>query len=415
MSSEQQREVYKRASMIMSRGFIILVIAVFFIAMLFAVSVRSIEADAPCDCNVCHGDPHGPGWTGCSACHDSPPQTASHLKHYGSGPLLRIRYGDAAITSTADAYLFGCGNCHPLDNTKHRDGILQVELYNPAAPSDSVKAKNPSTAAYTAGLNVTTYASKVAGDTTTFSYSDGTCSDVYCHSGNTVTSGPVGFPLTSSPGVYIMDADCNPTYAPYTVNYQRDYQPTPAWGVGSISTCNACHQFPLTTSFPSNQAGVGDSHQWIDNYGYGNFHGYNMSNNTPVYCRTCHYGTVTQANTFSRDTGGVTTYDPVPLASHVMHVNGTSDVAFDQTNNIVYNVIRPNVTLNLSGASYDPSTKTCSNVSCHYGNNTLPPGGISSYKIRYQQKVKWGAPFRPTDSDAECDLCHRTILPKTCP
>jgi predicted CxxxxCH...CXXCH cytochrome family protein len=99
----------------------------------------------------------------------------------------------------------------------------------------------------------------------------------------------------------------------------------------------------------------------------------------------------------------------------VMHVNGTSDVAFDQTNNIVYNVIRPNITLTLSGASYDPSTKTCSNVSCHYGNNTLPPGGISSYKIRYQQKVKWGAPFRPTDSDAECDLCHRTILPKTCP
>ena len=84
MSFDRQRELSKRPSIKTSRGFIILVIAVFFLALLFTFSVKSIEADAPCDCNVCHGDPHGPGWTGCSACHDSPPQTASHLKHYES-------------------------------------------------------------------------------------------------------------------------------------------------------------------------------------------------------------------------------------------------------------------------------------------------------------------------------------------
>jgi len=52
-----------------------------------------------------------------------------------------MRYGDATITSTAVAYQFGCGNCHPLNNAMHRDGILQVELYNPAAPSALQQAK----------------------------------------------------------------------------------------------------------------------------------------------------------------------------------------------------------------------------------------------------------------------------------
>ena len=400
---------------------VLLSLAVFLVFLIFTVGVQQTKA-ADCDCGFCHGDNHhGDGWTGCSGCHDSPPQTGTHLVHYNSPSLNSVRYGGTTVSSTADAYKFDCGNCHPLDIAKHRDGILQVELYNPAAPSDSLKMKNPSTAAYAPGTNVVTYPSKVVGDTTIFSYSDGTCSNAYCHSGNTVTSGSVGFPLQSSPGVYIMDADCNLTYDLYTVNYSRVYKVTPAWGTNSdalhstFSTCTECHAFPLTTSYPSVDAGVGDSHQWIDNYGWGNLHAWNMSNDTPVYCRTCHYATVTQANTFSTDINNVTKYDPVPLASHVMHVNGSPDVAFDQINNIVYNVIRPKVTLNLSGASYDPSTKTCSNIACHYGDNTLPPGGTSFYKIRYQQKVKWGAPSRPTDVDAECDVCHRVMLPKTCP
>jgi hypothetical protein len=48
-----------------------------------------------------------------------------------------------------------------------------VELYDAAAPAGSLKEKNPSSAAYTPGTHVMTYASKVNGQPD-FSYSDGT-------------------------------------------------------------------------------------------------------------------------------------------------------------------------------------------------------------------------------------------------
>jgi len=417
---------------------VILSLAAVFV-FLISLGVQQTKA-ADCDCGYCHGDNHhGDGWTGCSGCHDSPPQTGTHLVHYNSAPLPSLKYIDTAVSSTADAYKFGCGNCHPLDRAQHNNGTVNVELYNPAAPSGSLKAMNPSNAAYTPGSQVTTYAHKIAGQPA-FSYSNGTCSNVYCHSGFIVnSSGPVGNPLTVNDnpsyfplgyklnnGYFIMDETCSSVqYAPYTVNTGREYKTTPAWGTtGSFSLCTECHQFPLTSWPDSVQAGVGDSHQWYnadDPYGpWPTGHANNMDYFGGIMCATCHYVTADyNANTISDpptarptymtlvDGKGIWAYTPVPLKSRVPHVNGKPDVNFDTVNG--YRYYYPNwinQKLSLTAAAYDPATKTCSDVACHYG----PPMG------NYQEKVKWGAPYRGWAApDEECDQCHRyTSLSETC-
>jgi predicted CxxxxCH...CXXCH cytochrome family protein len=236
-----------------------------------------------------------------------------------------------------------------------------VQLSSTGAPAGSLKAKNAASA----------------------SYGGGSCAGVYCHSGPQVTSGPVGSPLESSPGTYVLDSHYNLTYAPYTVARTRDYRTTPAWSGGHVASCSACHAFPLTTSFPSVQAGVGDSHQWVDDYGYGNLHAYNMWY-SPVSCRTCHYGEITEAGVWSR-IGDVTTYADVQMANRTAHANGTPDVVFDTVDPIVYGTH----TYSLFAATYQPADRSCTNIACH----------------KLQSYVQWGSPYRWWTG--ECDLCHR--------
>ena len=429
----------------------LLIPAILFLFLVFTVNVQQTKA-ADCDCGYCHGDNHhGDGWTGCSGCHDSPPQTGTHLVHYNSAPLPSLKYSDTTVSSTADAYKFGCGNCHPLDRAQHNNGTVNVELYNPAAPSGSLKAMNPSNAAYTPGPQATTYAHKIAGQPD-FSYSNGTCSNVYCHSGFVVTSsGPVGNPLTYPAGPvppgyklnivgvtnYIMDNTCsNVTYAPYNVNTGREYKITPAWGTNSdglhttFSTCSECHQFPLITNYTTVQAGVGDSHYWYNQYGYAYGHANNMEYFSGIPCATCHFGTADHRNgippanppttnipTTWQNVNGtwLQIYSPVPLKSRVMHVNGTPDVGFDTVNGYRYYYNNPyygiyNTLFSLNSATYEPGTKTCSNVSCHYNGNPMADPSL------WQQNVKWGSPYRGWEGPGtECDQCHRMgYLNETC-
>ncbi|MFZ2199010.1 MAG: CxxxxCH/CxxCH domain-containing protein [Thermodesulfovibrionales bacterium] len=395
------------------KGAFLFSVSALFLIFLFFSGIRQTGAE-DCGCSACHAAvSHGPGWNGCSTCHDSPPQTATHLTHYNSAPVKVLVYGDTAISSVDDAYKFGCGNCHPLDNLYHRNGSVEVELYNTAAPADSLKAKNPSNAAYDPTAK--------------------TCSNVYCHSGYTVTSGPVGLPLTTAdnPALfpplykinkgYIMDETCsNVSYAPYTVNYQRVYKTTPAWGTtGTFTTCKECHEFPLTTWEPDVQAMAGDTHQWVTyNAEWGEWwnqgHAYNMGY-YGIPCATCHFGTAdhwpgsvsnppTSRPTYGVQVNGawISGYKTVSLKSRVMHVNGSPDVSFDTTNGYRYYAAGwRNQLVNLLPATYDPATKTCSNVGCHFS----------------QRVVKWGFPNRMNEglSAEACDVCHRTgYLSPTC-
>ena len=312
----------------------------------------------------------------CNGCHDAPPATASHLKHFG-GTVAQAGYGDVRIaqdfTANAPAYIMNCGNCHPMDPAKHANGIVEVELYNPQAPAGSLKSLSPASAAYTNGTTIHT-------DSRGFAYTNGTCGNVYCHSYTDWTT-PGGVPISP---------DCS-SYWPQNLVVTRNYK-TVTWG--QTLDCTGCHANPPSTAYPSNDGGAGNSHSWIEQDGYDNLHTFDMGYQ-PISCSYCHNDTVKTLNTWTRNNYGNATLSSVPIANFSKHVNGVNDVAFESSRFFNYSTSSYGVvSMNLGTASYNTSTKTCSNVACH-----SPRNGSG------QTSVKWGTPYR-WYYDIECDRCH---------
>ena len=316
-------------------------------------------------CTGCH--PHDAGFMpsgACDACHGAPPATGAHLVHFGIADLGQVIYGGTDNVSTPSAYGFQCGTCHPLSFGLHNNGTVDVDLYDVAAPAGSLKSLNPDTAAYNSG--------------------GGTCSNVYCHSKTDWTSGTVESPLTDPvEGWILLDENGNLTYDPYTVNEFTVYM-TVDWNGGSLD-CNGCHRNPPQTVWPAVDASVGNSHAAVDDWGWENLHTYNMASD-PLFCRVCHYDTVTDAMTWSRIGGDITIFEDVPIADKRFHVNGVKDVAFDPVNEVTYSTR----TFGFGDSTYDPASKTCSNVGCHLE----------------QCRPEWGKPYRLGFGSAECDQCH---------
>ena len=320
-------------------------------------SLLRVNNRAVCvNCHVTDGEVTGGS---CDSCHGAPPVGGAHQAH--SSPDV-VGYGMVGAYSDAANYRFGCGECHPTDSSAHQNGTVDVDLDPSGAPSGSLKQANSPAAAF-----------------------DGSaCGGVYCHSGAQVTSGPVGNPLIGSDGQYILDSHRNLTYDPYTVNTFRVYATTPAWAGGNVAgACADCHNFPNTTSVPGVSAGIGDGHQWVDDWGYGNLHAYNMSY-APLSCNTCHYGEIIAPNTWSRNSMDITSYNPVSINDRSAHVNGQASVTFTASP-VVYGA----TSISLSGATYNGAEHSCSNVGCHIN----------------QTYVVWGTPYRWWTN--ECDLCHR--------
>lgn len=306
---------------------------------------------------------------GCDGCHGAPPASASHQKHYG-GSVAQAAYGATSIAQdiapNSTAYIMNCGNCHPIDKLKHGNGIVEVELYSPAAPAGSLKALNPASATYVSGF-------LVYQDERGLAYTKGICSNIYCHSYVTWNS-------TAIP-------DLDPQWESKTT-WVRNYR-TITWGAPAL-TCSGCHGNPTQNSYLNNDGGAGDSHSWIDPYGYQNLHTYNMGYD-PVSCKVCHYDTVKQVNSFTSDGYDVRTLGDVPITGFAKHVNGKKDVVFDKENPYVYeSYYGGTTTVSLANATYDPATRTCSNVACHISQTT----------------VKWGTPYR-WYYERECDVCHQ--------
>jgi predicted CxxxxCH...CXXCH cytochrome family protein len=336
-------------------------------------------------CTDCHV--HEEGFKpSCGSCHDAPPPTGTHLKHFG-GTKDDAEYGSTAITqdytSYDTKYLINCGNCHPIDPSNHINGVpnsgggdAEIELYNPNAPAGSLKARNPSTATYTPGTIVYT-------DSKGFKYTLGTCSNVYCHSYTEFsTSGEVPEPTVPPlypPLVY------DPPWETFVVTTTR-YQ-TPTWGVDSLG-CDGCHGYPIQTEYPTVSAGVGDSHAWVDDYGYVDLHIWNMGFG-PLQCNTCHYDTVREDFMWTQDDLGFVTLTDIPIYNTAKHVNGSKDVAFTPIP-VLYQTSLGDVYHSLTDATFNPNTKTCYNVSCH----------------KYQTEVKWGSPYRWWIG-VECNVCHQ--------
>jgi predicted CxxxxCH...CXXCH cytochrome family protein len=257
-------------------------------------------------------------------------------------------------------------------------GTAEIELYNPNAPAGSLKALNPPTASYTPGTTILT-------DARGMKYTEGTCSNVYCHSYTEVTTtGTVPDPTVppyNPPLVY------NPPWESLVVKTRQYLSPT--WGVDTLG-CDGCHGNPIMTAYPAVSAGAGDSHGWLDDDGYVDLHSWNMGFG-PLQCKTCHYDTVRQEATYTQDSAGITLFDDVSIANRSRHVNGSKDIAFSP-DPILYPTSSGDVLHDLSGASFDPATTTCNNVSCHLG----------------QTSVKWGTPYRWWNS-YECDVCHQKL------
>ena len=219
---------------------------------------------------VCHQDGNGnpatdeykAGWSDpdfhltCTSCHPAPPATGVHLSHF-NGTDDTLAYGDLRITqdftggAVSSNNMIGCGNCHPMDPSFHGNGIWgDVELANSAAPSGSLKALSPNGS---------------------FDQTTKTCSNVYCHSANSwTTDGPVPMPWPEATG-WNIDVDGLPRPLPDNIITTRVYKDV-TWNSGATLTCGGCHDFPPQTSAPDNDGGAGDSHYWIDQYGYENLH-----------------------------------------------------------------------------------------------------------------------------------------------
>jgi len=340
-------------------------------------------------CDICHQDGSGnpatgfkDGWSDpefvlpCDSCHAAPPATGTHLAHF-SGADATLIYGDTRITQdftggdVSSVNMIGCGNCHPMDVSFHGNRTWgDIEFSNILAPADSLKALNASGS---------------------YDQAIGTCRNIYCHSANSwTTSGTVPEPWPESTG-WDKNIDPLPRPLPDNIVTGRVYRNV-TWDSGETLTCNGCHDYPPQTSSVDNDGGAGDSHYWIDPEGYENLHVWNMGF-TAIGCRTCHYDTVrewdqSQGQGWDIDESTLRRfYYDVALYDKAKHVNGSVDVTFDTVNNFTYD--GPEI-YDLSPASFDPETKTCSNVACHIE----------------ETKVIWGLPYRWYNYDAECDRCH---------
>ena len=354
------------------------------------------QAGGTCANVQCHANPTGYrqwGVTRCDGCHDAPPNTPSHLKHF-SGTVAQASYTSVKITrdfsSNATGYIFNCGNCHPIDPSKHGNGIVEVELHDPNAPPGSIKS-NPmqAGATYTSG---NTYFDDSRG----FQYSNGTCSNVYCHSYNDWTT-PVDCTFTNESGARYCDS-----YALANLTVTRKYKDA-VWGSTLPNDCTGCHGNAPTTTAATNDGGTGNTHAWVDPYGWeeGHFNKWAFTTD-PISCSYCHNETIKDLSKWNRQPPQYfTTFSANTIANTAKHVNGQVDVAFDRTNKFTYRYITFGgnevvVQKSLSSASYQPETKTCSNVSCHLG----------------QTSVKWGTPYRAylkdysPNTEYYCIKCH---------
>lgn len=397
---------------------------------------------APTDCRGCHasmladgrvdlaGGLHVDGRLdvsggACGSCHANPPATGAHLAHYGldggSGftdvSILQDRYPAATPTEAPAVYAFGCGNCHPAGS--HRNGTAEVVLYDAAAPAGSLKARAAATAAYDPAAK--------------------TCSGVYCHSTGQGTPAYVTSPGWFS-GQEVGCASCHtnpPAYASggagsATANSHLGladdgyefghFLGMPGawhtskhggnWGATENATAITCQTCHYDTTDPTNTGPSG--FYYLDTTG-----SYALPGGDPgriswgwqagIQCGACHGRGDPAA---PAGTGKV-----LPLR----HVNGVRDVVFDarttlpaipwlppapNTPTLPYWITSPGLagywpagltwngttlSFGLGASTYDPATKTCSNVACH---------------VAEAQPV-WGRPYQYyTNSSATCYTCH---------
>ncbi len=301
----------------------------------------------------------------CGNCHDTPPTDRSHVVHSGHLSMLP-KYGDTSITDDlrtfTEAYAFNCGNCHPSGPEAHRNGNVDIELFNEAA--SGLKALNDSSAGYDREKRK--------------------CNGVYCHS----TGEREQYRFVVSPG------------------WNREEK-------GSF--CHECHDsppaYPGSEKRPNGHFNVerGSGHllgiHWDSVKGHSE-DSFKDGTSSQMGCSTCHYGTVKE----DRDTAFVDTVNGLftcvrchrlrdgLISNHSLHVNGKVDIEFapvkfrsraqmtatpegwsrkgDKGKKGSYD----EAVASLAIINYEPATHTCSNVPCH----------LEGERVKWSDRVNCG-------------------------
>ncbi len=262
--------------------------------------------NAATNCTMCHT--HTQGFKGsCDVCHNTPPTTGKHATHFGTGNAV---YGSTTIQSTASAYGFSCGVCHygTHINTSGNPHTVEV-IFAGVATQDPASGS----ATYTPGTNSV----DDPGKGYTLNYSDGTCSDIYCH-GNYPGSGK-NVSLTFNTGT---------------------------------ASCGSCHE-ASNTSPPD--SGTHGKHAVIDYYYF--------------KCTLCHKNIVS---------GSGPTY---AIGDKSKHVSGYVDWNFDNTDPRISGgtySISSGTTMPSNGTT-PQAYGTCNNVYCH--SNVQPDGGVGGPSV----------------------------------
>jgi len=333
----------------------------------------------------------------CASCHGTL-STGAHAKHTGAylarGLTAYLNMtanispssGDTNATTLAN-YGFGCSICHPLLNTNHADGTVDLEL-NTVAGGGTIRSK---TSTWT--RNATT------GLTTD-------CSNAYCHS--------------DGKGVYIPTGAWNTTY---TINTRC----TKCHGNSPADVAHNAHDAGLhydTLSQKTTNGLIAASGAPGVVAGHGD-----PAYSTTISCNICHNGTVaTSGNKYKADclachsgtADTATNGGAIYLSNLRNHVNGSVNVQFAAVTIKTRAQLRPESYGNYTGnattngwirnagnyktglAAYETSKRalnagtagfageTCSNIVCHNGRGNSSPRWV-------------------TDRGAGCALCHTNL------
>jgi predicted CxxxxCH...CXXCH cytochrome family protein len=215
-------------------------------------------ANNVCTATYCHGAGDSPIWgTGtaaCGSCHAIPPTTGRHATHNNG-------YVGYKNNSNSTTYNFGCYKCHS-DTANHASGPV-----NPTRAAlvnfDNFSTPQNSSGVYAQG--------SLAGTDGTFNWTDGSCTQLYCHS--------------NGAGVNVNN---------------------PTWNSTPGTTCTGCHYNDKAAT------------PYIMATGKHTAHVNNTDANLAAFgCVKCHSATVSDDRTISDKT---------------MHVNGTPNVVFDSLN-----------------------------------------------------------------------------------
>jgi predicted CxxxxCH...CXXCH cytochrome family protein len=403
----------------------------------------------------------------CNGCHEAPPQTGAHLAHanpqapptaYGDTHTLQDVVGANASFTSYTSYDFGCGNCHAIDPTSHMTG--GVDLSPAGAPAGSLKARNDPGAHYdpATGTCSGVYCHSTGQETPTFATTPGwtsgertTCTSCHANPPRYANGGP-GAADANSHVAFALEYDAlgNPRFwefghyvgLPGPLHNSRH-------GGGMYGgsqdaapmTCQTCH---YETADPANT--LPGRFFYLDTSGT---YRLDLPGGDPArtdpgsswwysQCTTCH-GSGLQPT----GTGKV-----LPLR----HVNGTRDVFFDRrpflpdgypvavpplaasapplrTYFVTDFVVSMNgpllvsetnisplaspssgegpvLSVSLGASSYDPATKTCSNVACHLARQYLvdTPAGALGDPSWKQSPLRWGENYVYLGST--CQSCH---------